>query len=202
MKNNRFKQRVIGALVLVSLAVIFIPMILTGQGSFELGPRPINIPPEPQYRFSEAPIVPEKPLPDPQASAPGVTVIESDITQPPAAQSEAASSAVVSEPPPVPTPDVSAPGAVPDPTAAATPPRKGVAAWAVQVGSFNNKTSAFQVRDVLRSQGFAAYVERVKVKSAVLYRVRVGPELQRPLAEELQEKLAQAGHSGIVVSHR
>ena len=58
--NDQLKQRLVGAIVLVSLAVIFIPMILPGGG---LGDS-MNIrkvPPEPDYRFPPPKSVPKAP---------------------------------------------------------------------------------------------------------------------------------------------
>lgn len=50
--NISVKQRLVGALVLVSLAVIFIPMVLDGDGNFDAGNREAIIPAEPDFRFN------------------------------------------------------------------------------------------------------------------------------------------------------
>lgn len=52
--NISIKQRLVGALVLVSLAVIFIPMILDGEGPFEMSNSKTFIPDEPSFKFESA----------------------------------------------------------------------------------------------------------------------------------------------------
>lgn len=46
------KQRLVGAVVLISLAVIFLPMVFTGKGNMEEEPFKTNIPPEPIYEIN------------------------------------------------------------------------------------------------------------------------------------------------------
>jgi len=52
--NISIKQRLVGALVLVSLAVIFIPMVLDGEGPFEVSNSKTFIPDEPMFKFETA----------------------------------------------------------------------------------------------------------------------------------------------------
>lgn len=207
MTDSRFRNRVVGALVLVSLAVIFIPMILTGQGSIDVGYRGPAIPPEPDFKFPDKII--DKPVTAPLVpAAPRVTVVESGATDEKVEsgttdekEAEAARGAALAKPEvsiQEPTPEVAP--TKPDEVAAST---RAAPAWSVQVGSFANKTSAFTLRDQLRAKKFAAYVESVPTASGPIYRVRVGPELQQALAETLQARIAkESGHKGIVVSHR
>jgi cell division septation protein DedD len=50
--------------------------------------------------------------------------------------------------------------------------------------------------------GYACFVEAVKGKSGMNYRVRVGPELTRTLADKLQKQLAEkAKLKGVVQSY-
>ncbi|MBI3775167.1 MAG: SPOR domain-containing protein [Gammaproteobacteria bacterium] len=198
MTDSRFRNRVVGALVLVSLAVIFIPMILTGQGSLDMSYRGPAIPPEPGYKFPDKII--DKPVTAPVVTAtPRVTVIEPGTAD--EKEAEAARSATLAEPEvSIPAPE---PEAVPETPEAVAAPARAAPAWAVQVGSFANKTSAFTLRDQLRAKKYAAYVESVPTATGPVYRVRVGPELQQALAETLQARIAKdTGHKGIVVSHR
>jgi DedD protein len=59
-----------------------------------------------------------------------------------------------------------------------------------------------KLRDKIRSGGFASYVEAVRTDKGVIYRVRVGPELNRSAAENLQQRLAKDMKvRGFVVSH-
>jgi DedD protein len=80
--------------------------------------------------------------------------------------------------------------------------RPGERAWIVQVGSFAARANAQALRDRLRKQNFASFVEEVKGSKGKVYRVRVGPELSRDRAERLQKKLAeQAKLTGLVQAY-
>lgn len=198
MKDSRFRNRFVGALVLVSLAVIFIPMVLTGQGTLDMSYRGPAIPPEPDLKFPDKII--EQAVPTPAASLPPrVMIIENGTAD--EKEAEAARLAVLPEQEvSTPEPETPAMSQKPEDIAAVT---RAAPAWAVQVGSFANKTSAVTLRNKLRSKKFAAYVESVTTANGPVYRVRVGPELQQALAERLQARIAKdTGQKGIIVSHR
>lgn len=57
--------------------------------------------------------------------------------------------------------------------------------WVIQVGSFKVKKNALAERDNLRKQGFIAFVESYNG----MYRVRIGPELDKTKAEQNQKLL-------------
>jgi DedD protein len=197
--NDQLKQRLVGAIVLVSLAVIFIPMILPGGG---LGDS-MNIrkvPPEPDYRFpppksvpkappmSEAVIVPmgdTEPKVSTKASTKTSTTEKKTSSKKTSGNKKVATKPVVSTPDK--KPDIK-PGQV--------------TAWIVQVGSFTSSPNAKALRDKLRKMGYASFVEALKGKQGMIYRVRVGPELTRTLAEKLQKQLAKkAKVNGMVQSY-
>jgi DedD protein len=64
-------------------------------------------------------------------------------------------------------------------------------AWVIQVGSFSKTENAEQLRDQLRKAGYPAYVETGKQDGAVLYRVRIGPELDPARASSQRDEIAQ-----------
>jgi DedD protein len=71
----------------------------------------------------------------------------------------------------------------------AVPPRTGPA-WVVQLASLENRANADKlVRDLQRA-GYPAYLEELKSGTGVLFRVRVGPELQRSDAEVTLKNLS------------
>jgi DedD protein len=218
--NIQLKQRLVGAVVLVALAVIFIPMLLPGKGDFSGGIDGSNIPPEPDYRFAPttpAPAAPpmvaspnlpmdDKPLDKAMdkalysKSAPVVTekakktpaektTSAAKVTAPKTMTQKvsAAKNTTVVKPPP------------PSPVKEKSPQASG---WVVQVGSFSNSANAKALRDKLRKQGHASFVESVKGKSGPVYRVRVGPEVSRDSAERLRQQLATAaGLKGLVQAY-
>ena len=58
--------------------------------------------------------------------------------------------------------------------------------WVIQAGSFGEKKNAIILRDKLRKQGFNAFVE---LNDKKLYRVRIGPELDKNRAEKTKARL-------------
>jgi DedD protein len=52
------KQRLIGAAVLIALGVIFLPMLLTGEGNFLSGETESNVPPKPMYEIKAPNVIP------------------------------------------------------------------------------------------------------------------------------------------------
>jgi DedD protein len=204
--NIQLKQRLVGAIVLVALAVIFIPMLLPGEGDLSEGIHGSNIPPEPDYRFSPISPAPDAP---PMAAPPSVPMDDPALA-------EAASQEPVEEQPAAkPTaeaavadkPKAAAVKKAPIIEKAATPkasspsPEKSPQAsgWVVQVGSFSSSRNAQALRDKLRKQGHASFVEATKSASGSVYRVRVGPVVSRASAEQLNKKLAAtAGLKGLV----
>jgi len=57
--------------------------------------------------------------------------------------------------------------------------------WAVQLGSFGSKSNATRLKDKVIKAGFAAYM----VPNGALFKVLVGPELNRSKAEVLKKQL-------------
>ncbi|MCI0734193.1 MAG: SPOR domain-containing protein [Methylococcaceae bacterium] len=64
-------------------------------------------------------------------------------------------------------------------------------AWVIQVGSFGKQENADQLRDRLRKAGFPAYVESGKQNGTVIFRVRVGPELDQQRARNQRDSIAR-----------
>lgn len=81
-------------------------------------------------------------------------------------------------------------------------PNAGLSAWMIQVGSFELEENANEMRDMLRNEGFTAFVEAVESEKENFFRVRVGPELDRGRAE-VKLKLMQKrfGLKGMIVSY-
>ena len=167
------KQRLVGAAVLVSLVVIFVPMILSGPvdtGSVDL---PMTIPPQP---FSD------NPRPDTRRLEENVSQLKPmDIPKPVVAPQPAVETAV--------KPAIQTPQEPADNTPAKPVVKPELDSWDVQVGSFSQSENAIGLRDKLRKKGYKAFVESTKVNGKTTWRVRVGPEIKRETAQELAGKL-------------
>lgn len=231
--EKRLQQRLIGAAVIIALAVIFLPMLLNGSGSNGRVSMKMQIPPEPSYSFngaaqpppasSTAPVQPiaVAPVSGTASQPPAQTAqpVEPAVSAPVPQQASAPSVAAQAAPPaPQPSPQVVEPKVtapatpvqqkpVQQPVPAqnqATPSGKPVTpAWVVQVASLSKESGANELRDRLRKQGFAAYVDRFDDKGRVYYRVRVGPKLTRAGAEAQQVKILKVAKlKGIVVPYK
>ncbi|HHJ17852.1 MAG TPA: sporulation protein [Gammaproteobacteria bacterium] len=188
------KQRLVGAIVLVALGVIFVPMILEGPAR-TLVPE-MEALPEPG---KQAPVrsLDTFPTPDAVPAEPEVSVLQAD----PEPVAEKPVPASGTEQPPVPQVDVAPEPAAPvkaektpvQPTAAPGP----LGNWVVQMGSFSSEQNALRLRNRLRKAGFATQVEKVRVEGKPRFRVRVGPFLERSEAEDrrkrIQDKLSLKG---------
>lgn len=64
-----------------------------------------------------------------------------------------------------------------------------VTPWVVQIGSFSSQKNALTLRDQLRSKGYTTFVEAITHEGKKIFRVRVGPELDRAEAEAIRERL-------------
>ena len=197
--DEQLKKRLIGATVLVSLAVIFIPMLLESEPVLDNGITESNIPPQPQPVVAEAklPTIEKQVVERPRkletlqpAPLPQPKPIE---TQPVKKQEQ---KVVKAEPKPKPKPQPVEKKPVPKVTqqpAVEKPKAKSpISSWVIQVGSFSSKQNAENLVKELRKSGYAAFMERAEVKSKVLYRVRVGPEADKKLAEKMLGKLNKA----------
>ncbi len=71
-------------------------------------------------------------------------------------------------------------------------PRVGLSAWVVQVGSFSKRENAARVEKQLKREKFPAFIEQVGIDGKNLFRVKVGPEVDRKLAESLLKRVNES----------
>ncbi len=181
MDRQVLKYRIIGALVLLSIGVIFLPMILDGRnpvleeesplpprpatatfGSYE--PRQVEWAEDTRHdpwadvdRVEETPPDPEKP-----------EVPDSELPKRPALQENG----------------------LPE-------------AWAVQLATFSRAENATALSTRLRKAGYHAYEQEVQTAGGTMVRVFVGPEMVATHARELRDKLGKEFKlKGIVVRFR
>lgn len=206
--ERRLKERLIGASVLVMLAVIFIPMILDNSGQYDSEISGTNIPDRPGGDFSSriVPIEQGQPVntiepPTEVVLSPESTIVEmvqdTEIAQETdlGAIDEQTDTTQVEETNTIITED----------TKKASTPRVaevGITAWVVQLGSFGKEENADNLNKRLREMGFTAFVEPLNQPNGTIYRVRVGPELLRSDAVELQKVLNEKIQTqGIIVKY-
>ncbi|KMM80820.1 SPOR domain-containing protein [Pseudomonas deceptionensis] len=196
-----FKQRMVGALVLVALAVIFLPMLFSRQDE----QRQIQV---------DAPTAPEMPVMAPVQVEPVAVPEPQVIAEEPAPAVQEVVAAPVAAPAPV-APVVAKPPVVAPKPPAVTPAQTVAQApskldttqkrvdpdglpisWSVQLVSLSNRASADNLQKTLRNKGYNAYVR----SSGGMNRVFVGPLLERAEADRLRDLLGkQQNLKGFVV---
>ena len=202
------KRRLVGAAVLVALAVIFVPMLVEEKDSGKLG-EPIVIPEKPDfdaaYQKPAAPkeedMTPPLPIPEPPGGlAPDEQAAIDARAQEPVQEEPVA----VAKPAAVPKPAAAQKPASTQASAAAGPKPvpAGTASWVIQVASLGSPEAARKLQDELRGKGYAAFVEQANVSGKRYYRVRVGPEVDRGRADRMAAKLqGVTGNKPLVQSH-
>lgn len=180
--EERLKKRLIGATVLVSLVVIFVPMLLEQEPVVYPTIEESNIPPRPEGEFSS------RVLPLESESLDALPEAASAQAEPEARQPEARERP---EKPvkPESKPEAATAAAQPEPKPDPSQLRVGLSAWVIQAGSFSNRQNADKVVKDLQGKKFAAFVEQTEIKGKILYRVLIGPEVDRKRAESTAEKL-------------
>ena len=84
---------------------------------------------------------------------------------------------------------------------ASTVPATRVGGWAVQLGAFTTAEDANKLRARLQTGGFAGFVDKFSAENQTLWRVRVGPEVDRGNAEKLRDRIKEKMKlDGLVVS--
>lgn len=207
------KQRLVGAAVIIAVAVIVIPLLLDGSGErviSEIPPRPVSIATDPYRLAEEMPPLSVRPASRPLESPPPADS-ETDVQEaegaPIAAAPDTSTGAETSTTAPL-QERASAvqdekPSGSSEPAADAESVAGELQAWVVQVGSFSEQEKARALREELLSKGFGkAYVERHNAGKRVMYRVRIGPEMERSRAEQMLSQLqGKTGYKGYVASH-
>ena len=195
-----FKQRMVGALVLVALAVIFLPMLFSRQD--EQRQIQVDAPTAPQILVMQPVQVEPVAVPEPQVIAQEpvpeeLPVVEQQVATAPVAPVVAKPAVVAPKPPAVtPAQTVAQAPAKLDTTQKRVDPNGLPISWSVQLVSLSNRASADNLQKTLRNQGYNAYVR----SSGGMNRVFVGPLLERAEADRLRDLLGkQQNLKGFVV---
>jgi DedD protein len=184
------KHRIVGAIVLVALVVIFVPMILSGRepppelkGTREAPPRAEIT----ETKMVVTPVPAEEPkLPE---STETMKVVQVPV-----------------EPKPLPMPEAKPAPPVeqtkkPEPAPAKPAAAKIEDGWMVQVGTFTNLQNATRLRDKLKSLGHSVHADSVTVGGKKAMRLRIGPFADRAKADKAQAQIRkETGVAGVVQS--
>ncbi len=210
--DSALKQRLLGAAVLIALAIIFVPMFLGNSPPKEASAiQNLDIPPLPDHKFEtrtlpvEAATTPGAAAARPQATATADDkVVAVDTRAPSTFEAREAKPGEV---------QTAAPTASAKPTSAAPAPESKPAAatakpaavegsaqsvttspggrFNVNLGIYADQGHADALVVKLKKEGFAAYSESADYQGKPAHRVRVGPYADRAAAESARLRIKQ-----------
>ncbi len=191
--DSALKQRLIGAAVLIALAVIFVPMFL-GNAPPQPQNSTLNLdipkPPEHDFQTRTLPVTGTESSPAPNPD----TVVTVDTKAAPRVDARPEdSAAAAAKPSEAPTPAPARPTVAkpaPAPVAPATP-ATSEGRFAVHLGVYADRGHADALVAALKKRGFAAYDESTDYQGKPALRVRVGPYADRAAAETARLKIKQ-----------
>jgi DedD protein len=194
------RHRIVGAVILVALAVIFLPMLLSDRPP-ETAPRAVGDAPLPETRVVVAPVPVGKP------DAPTIVPDKAGLTPP--TTTMAVPVEPVAEKPIVETvpekPAVEKPAATPQAEPKATRPASTAAkssatkVWVVQVGVFSHPDNARRLQEKLKQKGYPAILDPSPTEKGKMVRVEAGPYKDSAAAKAAQARIqADLGIKGVV----
>jgi cell division septation protein DedD len=200
--DSRLKQRLIGAAVLVALAVIFLPMLVQGPAPDSgVSNVPLSMPDAPRgaYETRDLPLVTPGDAPDggavgmasnpagvaasPATNVPPVNPTSDDV---PAGATPLGAPAADDKP--------ATPAAASNPASAGKgdmfPPATAGGDYAVSFGTYGTTAAADAVVGSLRASQLPGYRESAAVNGKPAWRVRIGPYASRAQAEAARLRAA------------
>lgn len=185
--KKRARRRLIGAIALVTLMVVVLPMLLDG----EPGPvsQDINI----QILAQNGGSFASRVIPVPEKSDTAEAAIKPQKTE-------------IAVPPPLPPAPKLGVDKEPAKTAAqektekVTKAESKSSAYVVQLAAFSNSYKAKQLQQKLTASGIRAYTEVLKTADGEKTRVRAGPYESRDAAEKALDRMKALGMDGVVTS--
>lgn len=221
--KKRARRRLVGAIALVMLAVVFLPMVLDKE------PKPvgqdiaIRIPSQESTAFQPQETAPDsvqkigdattqaapktadsKPATEPvkPESRPVVVAGGAAQAEQPASHKPAAEPVAVTPTQPVHKEAQPKPAVKPADKTAKTEQTGKAQGYVIQLGAFANLDNAKQRQAKLSQLGVRFYSEKVKTPSGEKLRVRAGPYATREEAEKVQARLkAQGIQDGVVAEN-
>lgn len=187
------KHRIVGAIIVVSLAVIVLPIILSDEPGPPVANRVSDISeiPQPETKVLRLPTtsLAEQAVTDTQVTTTTTTVETGSTKKPEKSNTTITAKATQTQ--------------RTEPKSSANETSTAAGGWVVQVGTFSNDDNARRLRDKLKKYGFLVKLVDVKLKGEKAVRVRVGPYRQKRVAEKAQTQIRQkVGLEGVVLAYK
>ncbi|WP_019624174.1 SPOR domain-containing protein [Thioalkalivibrio thiocyanoxidans] len=188
--DNPIRFRLTGAVILIVIAVIFLPWLFDGAGYEHMSGIDDPVPDAPTFAAPDIALPSEREAtpPRPDREGAGETRI-ADLHALENGEEGRETAADMDN------------GPTPEPVETAPESRAIEAGWAVQVGSYRDGDNAREEEGRLREAGLPAFIDESEAEGRSIYRVKVGPVAQRDEAQELGEQLKEEFDiTGIVVT--
>ncbi|HEJ9477019.1 TPA: cell division protein DedD [Proteus mirabilis] len=209
---SKFQNRLVGAVVLVAVGVIFLPTLFDGDKKYN------------EDQFASIPLVPK---PGDEQDIESIAPIEQTTT--PSTPSEGASEAMISEAvtgveqPQVSTPEVSEPQVAPStpvveppkvvnpPVEPPTTPPPAVSettapkgeAWVVQLGALKNTAKVEEIIAKMHLSGYPVYTVPARPVSGKVTRIYIGPNASKAELQAMLPRLKElTGLQGEVKAYK
>jgi DedD protein len=207
--DSALKQRLLGAAVLIALAIIFVPMFLGNSPPKEASAiQNLDIPPLPDRKFETRTLpvgsAPTTPADAAKPPAGGDKIVTVDTRAPATFEApdarpgdkSAAETSVNAKPPAAAAAPESKPIAeTPKPAVVEAPPPAAATApggrFSVNLGVYADQGHADALVAKLKKAGFAAYSDDTEYQGKPAHRVRVGPYANRAAAESVRLRIKQ-----------
>ncbi len=213
--KKRARRRLVGAAALALFAVIVLPMVMdreprsmtqdiqvripsqdsTGLAARVMPGKPVATPmpaPEPKA-VAEAPVLAEKPNPEPAVAKPGVPATVPAGTQAPAAAPTQKPATHEKKAAVADTPS-------PKPVAEPKPADEASGQWVVQLGAYKEAGNVKLLLAKLKGVNVPAYTEKFESPQGPRTRVRAGPFATQEAAEKARSRIKIIGVDGSVAA--
>ena len=206
--DPQLKQRLIGAAVLVSLAVLVVPVLLDGGYRETSRPRR-DMAPMPPDQFEQ--VVPALPADVQQEIDAGLTAGTEELAEiatqaaapiPPAGSVPGPAAEGMPRPSPPPPQDEPAADVAASPPPPPAPVSATAEQWTVQLGSFASRDNAEGLLRRMAADGVKGFILPLEEGGKTSFRVRAGPVAGRAAAERLRRQLEDSQSiRGMLVRH-
>ena len=187
--RKRARRRLIGAIALVTIVAVFLPMALDHE------PKPVNQDISIRIPSSSSGTFTSKLVPMPDAKSVAKPASETPVQPATPVKGDAPKTAAA---PAAKPPAESA--AAPKATDQAQPAAKSAGDYVVQVAALNDANKAKQMQEQMAAAGVKSYTEVVPVVKGQVTRVRAGPFASRDEAEKIRDQLKGMGLNGNIVA--
>jgi DedD protein len=193
--KKRARHRLIGAIILVVVAVVVLPLVLDDKPPSVGEEIAIEIPDPLQNGEFTSRIVPV----DPKKTAKSSAASPTDSTQQAVTEEKPRAAGVEKAAAPAKKTSVAPAKSAAKQKIPAVASGQG---FVVQLGAFSNVTNAQELHQRLKAQGIHSYSEPLKTAQGDKTRVRAGPFASREEAEKALAKLKAMGVNGVVVENK